>query len=139
MTPRGVTHPCWYPGCGCKDYRPENRSRILEARSESESQVRREEAQVWFDKWRQLETLDPVWASNRLAELQSLVENTRGNTVMMALTKEWAEGICKLADDDARLPLVEAKHRGVSLAHLKEIATAWCDLACRAKPEVPQS
>jgi hypothetical protein len=98
---------------------------LLEARSESEAQGRREEAQVWFDKWRQLETLDLAWASSRLAKLQQLVENTRGNAVMMAITKEWAEGICNLADDDARVPLVEAKHRGVSLAHLKEMATAW--------------
>lgn len=100
---------------------------LWEARYESESQGRREEAQVWFDKWRQLETLDPVWASNRLAELQQLVENTRGNTVAMALTKEWAEGICNLAADDARVPLVEAKHLGVSLAHLQEMATAWLE------------
>jgi hypothetical protein len=22
VTPKGVTHPCWYPDCDCKDYRP---------------------------------------------------------------------------------------------------------------------
>jgi hypothetical protein len=26
ITPKGVTHPCWYPGCDWKDYRPENRA-----------------------------------------------------------------------------------------------------------------
>jgi hypothetical protein len=98
---------------------------LLEARYESESQGRREEAQVWFDKWSPVEPVDIAWACSRLAELQQLVENTRGNTVAMALTKEWAEGICNLADDDARVPLVEAKQRGVSLTHLKEMATAW--------------
>jgi hypothetical protein len=25
ITPRAVTHPCWYPGCDCKDYRLEKK------------------------------------------------------------------------------------------------------------------
>jgi hypothetical protein len=106
---------------------------LLEARYESECQGRREEAHVWFDKWRQLETLDPVWASNRLAELQQSVETK--NVFAMALTKEWAEGIRNLADDDPRVPLIEAKHFGMSLAHLKEMATAFLALPERKDRE----
>jgi hypothetical protein len=28
ITPKAVTHPCWYPGCDCKDYRPEKQNKI---------------------------------------------------------------------------------------------------------------
>ena len=93
---------------------------LLEARYESESQGRREEAQVWFDKWSPVERRDIAWASSRLAELQQSVENK--NMCVMAISKEDAETICNLADDDPSVPLVEAKHFGISLAHLKEIA-----------------
>jgi hypothetical protein len=97
-------------------------SALLEARSESEAQGRREEAQVWFDKWRPVEPLDHAWASSRLAELQQLVESN--NMCAMAVSKEWAEGICRIADDDPSVPLIEAKHRGMPLAQLKEMARA---------------
>jgi hypothetical protein len=99
-------------------------SALLEARSESEAQGRREEAQVWFYKWLPVEPQDIAWTSSRLAELQRSVEHAHGNNFAMLVTKEWAEQICNIADDDPSVPLIEAKHRGVSLAHLKEMARA---------------
>jgi hypothetical protein len=98
---------------------------LLQARSESEAQGRREEAEVWLDKWHPVEPKDIAWASDRLAKLQQLVEHSHGNTFMMALTKEWAEEIGNIADDDPRVPLIEAKHCGMPLVGLKQMATAW--------------
>jgi hypothetical protein len=98
-------------------------SALLEARSESEAQGKREEAQMWLDKWHPVEPQDIAWASHRLAMLQQYVENK--NMCAMMVTKEWAEGICNIADDDPSVPLIEAQHRGASLAHLKEMARAW--------------
>ena len=95
---------------------------LLEARYESESQGRREEAQVWLDKWSPVEPLDLAWTSSRLAELQQSVET---KMCAMLVTQEWAERICSIADDDPSVPLIEAKHRGMSLTNLKGIATAW--------------
>jgi hypothetical protein len=43
----------------------------------------------------------------------------------MAVTKEWAKEICNMTDDDPRVPLIEANHRGITLAYLKQIATAF--------------
>jgi hypothetical protein len=95
---------------------------LLEARSESEAQGRLEEARVWFDKWRPLETLDLAWGSGRVAILEQLVESK--NAVVMAMTEEMAQTICNLADDSPSVPLIEAFYYGMSLADLKEIATA---------------
>ena len=92
-------------------------SALLEARSESEAQGKRGEAQMWFDKWHPVEPRDIAWASHRLAMLQQHVENN--NMCAMRLTKEWAEQICSIADDDPSVPLIEAKYRGMSLTNLK--------------------
>jgi hypothetical protein len=47
---------------------------FLEAGHESECRARLEEARVWLDKWRPLETKDLDWASGRVAMLQQMVE-----------------------------------------------------------------
>lgn len=62
-------------------------SALLEARSESEVQGRRAEAQVWLDRWRPVEPLDLAWASSRLAELQRQVEY-KNTMCAMAISKE---------------------------------------------------
>jgi hypothetical protein len=102
---------------------------LLETRHESECQAGLEEARVWFDKWRLLETQDLAWASERVATLQQMVED-KGMVIYM--TKEMAETICNLAENDPSVPLnlVEAKYSGMSLADLKQIA-----LTVRALPE----
>src|SRR6267378_698825 len=84
-------------------------SAILETRHESERQARLEEARVWFDKWRLHETQDFAWASERLAMLQQMVED---KGVVIYMTKEMAETICNLAENDPSVPLIEAKYSG---------------------------
>ena len=92
-------------------------SAILEARHESECQARLEEARVWFDKCRLHETQDFAWASERLAMLQQMVED---KGVVIYMTKEMAETICNLAENDPSVPLIEAKYSGMPLANLKK-------------------
>ena len=91
---------------------------FLKARHESECRARLEEARVWLDKWRPLETKDLDWASGRVAMLQQMVE-VRGMAISM--TTEPAETICSLAENDPRVPLIEAKYWGMSLAELKKL------------------
>lgn len=100
---------------------------LLETRHESECQARLEEARVWFDKWRLLETPDLAWASERVAKLQQMVEDS---SVVIYMTKEMAETVWNLGENDPNVPLIEAKYRGMSLATLKQIA-----LAVRTIPE----
>jgi hypothetical protein len=102
-------------------------SAVLETHHESECQARLEEAQVWFDKWRLHETQDLAWASERVAMLQQMV---RDKGVVIYMTKEMAETICNLAENDPSVPLIEAKYSGMPLADLKQIA-----LTVRAIPE----
>jgi len=94
-------------------------SAILETRHESERQARLEEARVWFDKWRLHETQDFAWASERLAMLQQMVED---KGVVIYMTKEMAETICNLAENDPSVPLIEAKYSGMPLANLKKLS-----------------
>jgi len=100
---------------------------LLETRHESECQARLEEARVWFDKWRLLETQNLAWASERVAMLQQMVKD---KGVAIYMTKEMAETICNLAEKDPSVPLIEAKYSGMPLADLKQIA-----LTVRAIPE----
>jgi len=100
---------------------------LLATRQESECRARLEEARVWFDKWRVLETQDLAWASERVTMLQQMAEN---KSVVIYMTKEMADAICNLAEDDPSVPLIEAKYRGMSLANLKQIA-----FTVRAMPE----
>ena len=46
---------------------------LLHAETKSECRAQLEEAQVWFDKWRPLETRDLDWASDRLAKLHQSI------------------------------------------------------------------
>lgn len=100
---------------------------LLETRHESECRARLEEARVWFDRWRPLETEDLVWASERVARLRRMVED-KGAVIYM--TQEMAATICDLAENDPSVPLIEARYRGTSMANLKQIA-----LTVRAMPE----
>ena len=100
---------------------------FLEARHESECRARLEEARVWLDKWCPLETKDLDWASGRVAMLQQMVE-VKGMAISM--TTELAETICSLAENDPRVPLIEAKYWGMSLGDLKKLA-----LTVKALPE----
>jgi hypothetical protein len=102
---------------------------LLETRHESECRARLEEARVWFDKWRLLETQDFAWASERVTMLQQMAEN---KSVVIYMTKEIADAICSLAEDDPSVPLIEAKYGGMSLANLKQIALT---ITVRAVPE----
>ena len=104
---------------------------LLETRHESECQARLEEARVWFDKWRLLETQDLSRASKRVTMLQQMAEY---KSVVIYMTKEMADEICNLAEDDPSVPLIEAKYRGMSLANLKQIA-----FTVRAMPERTES
>ena len=64
---------------------------------------------MWLDKWRPLEMKDLDWASGRVAMLQRMVE-VKGMAISM--TAELAETICGLAENDPRVPLIEAKYGG---------------------------
>ena len=100
---------------------------FLEVDHESECRARLEEARVWLDKWRPLETKDLDWAPGRVAMLQQMVE-VKGMAISMAA--ELAETICGLAENDPRGPLIEAKYWGMPLADLKKLA-----LTVNAVPE----
>jgi hypothetical protein len=65
------------------------------------------------------ETQDLAWASERLAMLQQMVED---KGVVIYMTKEMAETICNLAENDPSGPLIEAKYSGMPLANLKKLA-----------------
>ena len=97
---------------------------LLHAEAKSECRAQLEEAQVWFDKWRPLETRDLDWATDRLAKLHQIVENVEGNTVAISMTKEMAQRIYNLAENDPSVPLIEAKYLGMRLADLKQVALA---------------
>ena len=102
-------------------------SALLETRHEAECEARLVEARVWFDKWRLLETQDLAWAAERVAMLQQMVED---KGVVIYMTKEMAETICNLAENNPSVPSVERKYDGVPLDNLKQIA-----LVVRAIPE----
>ncbi len=92
---------------------------FFETRHESECRARLDEARVWFDKWRLLETHDLARASERVSMLQEMAEN---KDVVIYMTNEMANTICSLDENDPSVPLIEAKYGGVSLATLKQMA-----------------
>jgi hypothetical protein len=92
---------------------------LLETRQKSERQARLEEARVWFDRCRLHETQDLAWASERLAMLQPMVED---KGVVIYMTKEMAETICNLVENDPSVLLIQVKYSGMPLASLKRLA-----------------
>jgi hypothetical protein len=94
---------------------------LMRTDHESERRGRLEEARVWFDKWRSLETQDLAWASNRVAMLQQRVKLKAS---MISMTKEMEETICSLAENDPSVPLIEAQYGRMPLADLKKLALA---------------